>query len=68
MRNANREGLRIMNAFFENGNGIISLDESDSEYGVKRFVTKDSEVIDKRIQATNKMCTPVYWKKIDLTT
>lgn len=39
-----------------------------AKMGVKRFVTKDSEVIDKRIQATNKMCTPVYWKKIDLTT
>lgn len=68
MRNAFKEGLLIMNAFFVNGNGIISLVESESENGVRRFVNKNPEVMDKRIQATIKMCTPVYWKNFDLET
>lgn len=66
MRNAYKEGRLIMNALFVNGNGIISLVESESENEIRRFVNKNPEVIDKRIQATIKMCTPIYWKNFDL--
>lgn len=66
MRQAYSDGRLIMAALFANGTGIITLVESESEHEVRKFVNNNPDIVDKRIQARIKMCTPIFWKNFSL--
>lgn len=62
LRKAFREGSLVMAAAFENGSGIVSLMEAESEQEVQQFVRKCPDVLDRVLQARVKPCRPLYWK------
>ncbi len=65
LKQAYRDGRLLVAALFDNGSGVITLMEAETEYEIQKFVRNNPEVIDKRIQARIKPCRPVHWKNIE---
>lgn len=62
LQKAFREGSLVMAASFENGSGIVSLMEAESEQDIQQFVRKCPDVLDRVLQARVKPCRPLFWK------
>lgn len=62
LQKAFREGTLVMAASFENGSGIVSLMEAESEQDIQQFVRKCPDVLDRVLQARVKPCRPLFWK------
>jgi uncharacterized protein YciI len=62
LQKAFREGSLVVAAAFENGSGVISLMEAESEMEVQQFVRNCPDVLDRILQARIKPCTPLFWK------
>ncbi|TAH41315.1 MAG: hypothetical protein EYC69_08495 [Bacteroidetes bacterium] len=65
LKQAYRDGRLLVAALFENGSGVITLMEAETEYEIHKFVRNNPEVMDKKIQARIKPCRPVHWKNIE---
>jgi len=65
LKQAYRDGRLLMAALFENGSGVITLMEAETEHEIHKFVRNNPEVMDKRIQARIKPCKPVHWKSFN---
>lgn len=66
IRQAYTDGVLLMAALFENGNGFITLVEAENETEIHRFVRNNPEIVDKKLQARVKPCKPIYWKDFSL--
>lgn len=56
------EGRLLFVASIENGSGVITLMETETEYEIYKFIQNNPEVLDKRMQAKIKPCKLLHWK------